>query len=91
MLEQGLTCTRRVAGSSGGPGSWLSQRLESQECHSRVCCESSQTPMDLRISQLLLHLSTLSLPPEMAPDLQETLERSYLLADVKRWILRLVL
>lgn len=91
MLEQGLTCTRKVAGSSERPGSWLSHRLESQECCSKGCCQSSQTPMDFRISQPLLHLCTLFLPPEMAPDLQETLERSYLLADVERWIRRLVL
>lgn len=91
MLEQGLTCTGRVAGSSEKPGSWLSQSLESRECCSRVCCESSQTPMDLRISQPLPHLSTLLLPPEMAPDLQETLERSCFLADVERWILSSVL
>lgn len=91
MLKLGLTCTRRVTGSSERPGSWLSQRLESQECCSRGCCESSQTPMDFRISQPLLHLRTLFLPPEMAPDLQETLESSYLLADVESWMLCLVL
>lgn len=47
--------------------------------------------MDFRISQPLLHLRTPFLPPEMAPDLQETLKSSYLLADVESWMLRLVL
>lgn len=92
MLEPGLSCTEKVAGSSGRPGSSFSHKLESQECFTRVCSENSQTPMDFRISQpFLLHLSTFLLPPEMAPDLQETFERSYLLTDGKKWILHLII
>lgn len=89
MLEPGLSWTGPVAGSSVGPGSWCSQRLESQEC---LSSENSQTPMDFRISQpLLLHLCTFLLLPEMAPDLQGTLERSYLLTDGKKWIPHLIM
>lgn len=92
MLEQGLSWTRKVAGRSERLGSWFSQRLESQECFTGVCSENSQTPMDFRISQpFLLHLRTLLLPPEMAPDLRETFERSYLLTDMKKWILHLII
>lgn len=92
MLAQGLSWTGKVTGSSGRPGSWFSQRLESQECFTGICSENSQTPMDFRISQpFLLHLCTVLPPPEMAPDLQETFERSYLLTDVKKWILHLII
>lgn len=87
MLEQGLRRSGEVK-----PGSWLSPRLESQECFARVSSESSRTLMDFRTFQpFLLHLCTVLLPPEMAPDLQETCWRSYLLADVKKWILHLIL
>jgi hypothetical protein len=58
-----------------------------QEGLSSVCSGTPQAPMDGRIFQPLLHLRTVSLPPEMAPDLQETFERSYLLADMKKWTL----
>ena len=89
MLEPGLNWTGKVAGSSAGPGSCCSQRLESQEC---LSSENSQTPMDFRFSQpFLLHLCTFLLPPEMAPDLQGTFERSYLLTDGKKWILHLII
>lgn len=92
MLEQGLSWTRKVAGSLGRPRSWVSLRLESQECFTGVCPEHSQTPMDFRIPQpFLLYLRSILLPPEMAPDLQETFARSYLLTDVKKWILHLII
>lgn len=92
MLEQGLSWTGKVAGSSGRPGAWFSLKLESQECFTGVCPEPSQTPMDCRIPQpFLLYLRSVSLPPEMAPDLQETFARSYLLTDVKTWIPHLII
>lgn len=81
MLGLGLSWTGQVAGASGGPGSWLSRRLEWQECCRGLCSEYSQTPMDFGISQpLLLPLGTSLLPPEMAQT-RETPERSCALAD----------
>lgn len=92
MLELGLSWTGKVAGGAGRPGARSSHRLASQECSARVCSENAQTPVDFRISQpFLLHLFTFLLPPEMAPDLQETFERSYLLTDGKKWILHLII